>query len=286
MPRVKTTVLGRQIRTRALQHAIAPDPRLAKICFVLGIVGSHVTALRRSETGRDDGQANPAIADLAATVLGGLIEILTARGENPDCRSLPWEGRGRDEIELKVLNHVEALKPADLDALVAFLVGQLVYTPATIYVSGGKEQMLGDSPIVTAIAELANAGDHINAVFQIDEDFLGTLTRPQLADLLIEIDLEQNETDRADEFDALSRLPGAKLRSAILDSPGVERHVPRIIRFGLAADLAAPIRKTAPAGKGKAKRAAGRRKAATPAAKRAPAKGARAKKAAKKAAKK
>jgi len=212
-----------QMKTIALQNAVARDVRAAKVmtCFALLTPGhQHVVSIRKGEILNEDHvlslQLDTRLDRLRKTMGVSLFAevsryngLIAAGGEGPDGRRAVYRA-------------VRDLADADLDALFAALVASRVgsfcgYTP-----------QLGDEAVAVALAE--DLGVDMAEALPLSEDYLKLAGKERLVEML----------DATGECDAAARKQllaktGGTLRAMVMHEAA--RVLPRELRFGSTEDL-------------------------------------------------
>ena len=238
------------VKTAALQAAIAGDHRTTLILVILGLMGAtRCVHIRGDVHGGDDLILAPAVEAILDRPRPQFKNLLAPKAEGHVTAGLQIAnaryGIGtEDKDEVALYQALKGMGDHDLNELFAALVAARAGT----FNEWGPE--LGDRRLAVALADdlKINVADH----WQIDEAYLKLCRKARLAEIAaaIKVGLQKRRTSQglgplfltAAE---LEKLPGPKLRDAILARLDELRaaeappYIPREMRFGSKAALEA-----------------------------------------------
>jgi len=231
------------VKTSALQAAIAGDHRSALILVILGLMGAtrcvHISA---DGHGANDLILAPEVEAILDRHRPWFKDLLAPKAEvhmtaGVQITPARYEIGAGAEDEVALYQALKSMADSDLDELFAALVAARAGT----FNEWGPE--LGERRLAVALADDLNIdmADH----WRIDEGYLKLCRKARLAEIAdaIKVGLQKTRTSRglgplfltAAE---LEKLPGPKLRAAILArleelrAAGAAPYIPREMRFG------------------------------------------------------
>ena len=255
-PTLQFLGLCRNIKTQAMQDAVANDPEIAKRLLCLGLMGGRdCTRLRIDSPNNTDNVLSKGVIEASAKLRARLGDTTLKSAPKPGsgwalAMSLRDGGYGgvTDASQVAAIEALGKISGKDLDQLLAVLAAPLVgtfnnYRPAQ-----------GDEPPALAFARMATVKLPADCV---SAEFIDQARKPQLAAMVNDLGITVLVGGKTKEP---LECTGPQLREALREFPDkLKGYVPPWLRFAAAGDITAAVKKlgkvAAPASPGaKAKR--------------------------------
>ena len=236
------------VKTSALQTAIASDHRISLILVILGLMdATRCVHISGDGHGGDDLILAPEVEAILDRHRPRLKDLLVAKGDAMATAGVQivrgnYGIGAEDKDEAALYQTLKSMADGDLNEIFAALVAARAGT----FNGWGPE--LGDRRLAVALANdlKINLADH----WQIDEAYLKLCRKARLAEIAVAIKVVlpgSPPAGRGDPKDAawFEKMTGPKLRAAILArleesrADGEAPYIPREMRFGSKTDLEA-----------------------------------------------
>lgn len=245
-PTLQFLALCRNLKTKAIQRAVAGDPDIAKRAICLALMGgTGCVRLRISEPRRDDRVIDGTVCDQAAALRGRFTELPleppvkeAAGWEIPIHLKRPQYGDIKEGVQAAAVEALAKIGGKELDKLLAVLTAPLVGTFNEHYPA------LGDEPHALAFAKMAKAE---LPPMVLSDEFLQAARKGELAAMVADLKIEHRLPTGKNALD----LTGPQLREILktetsFSAPQLKGYVPPWLMFASNDEINAELRKLAP----------------------------------------